>query len=177
MKASSARAPPFRRYKILKKYDRYYVASLKSFALSDQITMGRPKGSRNKRTLLREAEQFVGSKYVDQVLDSLYVIETAARHFFLRAEMGKNAGRKQSEVDADYEKAAHLAALAAPYRHARLSAMKLAGAPNNPVRFKDDATADELREEVMRRLGILAEAGVIDLKALPVPDGAPVGNV
>ena len=47
--------------------------------------------------------------------------------------------------------------------------MKLAGAPNNPVRFKDDATADELREEVMRRLGILAEAGVIDLKALPVP--------
>jgi hypothetical protein len=133
--------------------------------------MGRPKGARNKRTLLREAEQFVGSKYVDQVLDSLYVIETATRHFFLRAEMGKNAGRKQSEVDADYEKAAHLAALAAPYRHARLSAMKLAGAPNNPVRFKDDATADELREEVMRRLGILAEAGVIDLKALPVPDG------
>ena len=28
---------------------------------------------------------------------------------------------------------------------------------------------DELREEVMRRLGILAEAGVIDLQALPVP--------
>jgi hypothetical protein len=49
--------------------------------------------------------------------------------------------------------------------------VKLAGDPNNPVRFKDDATADELREEVMRRLGILAEAGVIDLKALPVPDG------
>ena len=49
--------------------------------------------------------------------------------------------------------------------------MKLAGDPNNPARFKDDATADELREEVMRRLGILAEAGVIDLKALPVPKG------
>ena len=64
-----------------------------------------------------------------------------------------------------------LAALAAPYRHARLSAMKLAGDPNSPVRFKEDATADELREEVMRRLGILAEAGVIDVKALPVPKG------
>jgi hypothetical protein len=50
--------------------------------------MGRAKGSRNKRTLLREAEQFVGSKYVDHVLDSLYVIEKAARHFFIRAEMG-----------------------------------------------------------------------------------------
>ena len=40
--------------------------------------------------------------------------------------------------------------------------MKLAGDPNNPVRFKDDATADELREEIMsggfRRL---QKAGVI----------------
>jgi hypothetical protein len=33
------------------------------------------------------------------VLDSLYVIETAMQHFFLRAEMGKNAGRKKEEVD------------------------------------------------------------------------------
>jgi hypothetical protein len=32
--------------------------------------MGRPKGSRNRRTLLKEAEQNVGSKYVDQVIDS-----------------------------------------------------------------------------------------------------------
>jgi hypothetical protein len=65
-----------------------------------------------------------------------------------------------------------LAALAAPYRHARLSAMKLAGGTNNnPVRFKDDATADELREEIIRRLWVLHEAGVIDLKALPVPGG------
>jgi hypothetical protein len=80
----------------------------------------------NRRTLLREAEQHVGSKYVDQVLDWFYVIEMAMWHFFIRAEMGKNAGRKQSEVDADYEKAAHLASLVAPYRHARLSAVKLA---------------------------------------------------
>ena len=49
--------------------------------------------------------------------------------------------------------------------------MKLAGNPNNSARFKDDATADELREEIMRRLGVLHEAGVIDLRALPVPGG------
>ena len=59
----------------------------------------------------------------------------------------------------------------APYKHARLSAVKLAGDPNNPARFKDDATADELREEIMKRLKILVSAGLIDLKALPVPDG------
>jgi hypothetical protein len=47
----------------------------------------------------------------------------------------------------------------------------LAGDPNNPARFKDDATADELRDEVMRRLGVLHEAGVIDLQAPPVPKG------
>ena len=40
-----------------------------------------------------------------------------------------------------------------------------------PARVKDDTTADELREEVMRRLGVLAEAGVIDLAALPAPKG------
>jgi hypothetical protein len=48
--------------------------------------------------------------------------------------------------------------------------MKLAGDPNNPARFKDDATADELRAELMKRLRLLVSAGLIDLKALPVPD-------
>ena len=103
-------------------------------------------------------------------LDNPYVIEMAMRHFYVRAEMGKNAGRKEALVDQDYKDAATLAALAAPYRHARLSAMKLAGDPNNPARFKDDATADELRAELTKRLRLLVSAGLIDLKALPVPD-------
>jgi hypothetical protein len=59
---------------------------------------------------------------------------------------------------------------------ARLSAVKLAGDPNNPARFKDDASVDELREEIMRQLGHLVSAGVIDLKALPVPDGQQKSN-
>ena len=112
----------------------------------------------------------VGLKYVDQVLDSLYVIETAMRHFFLRAEMGKNAGRNQAEVDADFEKAAHLATMVAPYRHPRLSAMKVAGGASNPVHFKDDATAEELRAEIERRLNALQAAGIIELKPLAAPE-------
>jgi hypothetical protein len=52
---------------------------------------------------------------------------------------------KPEKIDAHYEKAAHLAALAAPYRPARLWAMKLAGDPNNPVRIRDDASIEELR--------------------------------
>jgi hypothetical protein len=137
--------------------------------------MGRPKGSRNRKTILREAEQHVGSRYVDQVLDSLYVIESSMKHFFIRAEMAKETGQKAEIVDGYYERAAHLAALAAPYRHARLSAMKLAGDPNNPARFKDDATTDELRAEMMKRIAAMADAGIIDLTALPAPNGG-VGN-
>jgi hypothetical protein len=133
--------------------------------------MARPKGAKNRRTLLREAEKHVGDKYTDVVLDSLYVIESSMQHFFIRAEMGKNAGRKKEEVDEDYKRAAALAALVAPYRHARLSAVKLAGDPNSPAPFKDDATADELRAEVMKRIEILVSAGLIDLKALPMLDG------
>jgi hypothetical protein len=99
------------------------------------------------------------------------------RHFFLRAELRKHTDEKPDLIDADYEKAAHLAALVAPYRHARLSAMKLAGDPNSPARFKDDATADELRAELMKRLHILTSAGLIDLQALPAPDGETVRQV
>jgi hypothetical protein len=132
--------------------------------------MGRPRGSRNKRTLLREAEHHVGSKYVDQVLDSLYVIECSMRHFFSRAEAAKTTNMKPEKIDAYYEKAAHLAALAAPYRHARLSAMKLAGDPNNPARIRDGATLEELRAEMHKHLNILIEGGLIDLEALPAPN-------
>ena len=80
----------------------------------------------------------------------LHIIEELA-HFYLRAEMGKHSGtRKPNEIDEDYRAAAALAAMAAPYRHARLSAVKLAGEPNDPMRVWDNATADELRAEVLR---------------------------
>jgi hypothetical protein len=34
-------------------------------------------------------------------------------------------------------------------------------------RRRDDATADELRAEIMKRLAVLTSAGLIDLAALP----------
>jgi hypothetical protein len=134
--------------------------------------MGRPKGARNKSTIIKMAEkELVDEKYDGQTLDCLFVIEKAMKHFYIRAETGKAVGRSPEQVDEDYRQAAAMANLAVPYRHSRLSAVKLAGDPNNPARFKDDATADELRAELMKRLKILVSAGLIDLKALPVPDG------
>jgi hypothetical protein len=55
----------------------------------------------------------------------------------------------------------------APYRHARLSAVKLAGDPNNPVRIPDNASLDELRELVKLHYERLAP--VLDLESLMSP--------
>ena len=86
--------------------------------------------------------------------------------------MRKEIGAKREEVIDLYERAAHLASLAAPYRHARLKAVTIATSDQNtPVRFKDNATAEELRQEIMRRLAVLQEHGVIELEALPQPSG------
>jgi hypothetical protein len=51
-----------------------------------------------------------------------------------------------------------------------LHAIKLAGEPNTPVRFEDEATAGELHKEFLRHLSILIEGGVIDLETLPAPN-------
>jgi hypothetical protein len=80
------------------------------------------------------------------------------------AEMGKHFGtRKPKEIDEDYRQAAALASLAAPYRHARLSAMKLTGDANNPARIRDGAMPEA---EMMKHMDILIEGGLIDLEAL-----------
>jgi hypothetical protein len=110
-------------------------------------------------------------------LDSLFVMEKGMRHYFSKAMQAKQNNMKAETVDSYMQKAIAVAEKVAPYRHPRLSAVKLAGDPNNPARFKDDATADELRAEIMKRLEILISAGLIDLQALPVPDGETVRQV
>ena len=75
--------------------------------------------SKNFKTIMKQAEKYVGSNYVDQVIDPLYVVEKAMHHFFMLAESRKEIGGKLEEVNQLYERAAHLAALAAPYRHPR----------------------------------------------------------
>jgi hypothetical protein len=155
--------------KILPKYRIHPRILLNKKRFPDGNIMGRPKGSRNKRTLLREAEEALGrTRDPNEIVDMLLVIEKAASHFYLRAEMGKHSGtRKPKEIDEDYREAAALASLAAPYRHARLSAMKLAGDPNNPVRIKEDASLEELRELVKLHYNRLAP--VLELEAIGAP--------
>ena len=101
-------------------------------------------------------------------LDSLFVMEEGMRHYFSKAMQAKTNNMKPEIVDNYMQKAIDVAEKVAPYRHARLSAVKLAGDPNNSAPFKNVAS---VREEIMQDLGRLVSAGVIDLKALPVPDG------
>jgi hypothetical protein len=105
-----------------------------------------------------------------EFLDSLHVMEEGMRHFYVRAVAAKRNGLKQEIVDAAFRDAVAIAEKVAPYRHARLSAMKLAGDPNAPARIRDDASLEELRAEMMKHLGILIEGGLIDLEALPAPN-------
>jgi hypothetical protein len=57
-----------------------------------------------------------------QVVDPLHVIETVMRYFFMLAQTGREANAPLEEVRKCFRQAAQLAALAAPYRHPRLSA-------------------------------------------------------
>jgi hypothetical protein len=76
--------------------------------------MGRPKGAKNRRTLLREAEERLKrTRDPNEVVDMLHVIGESATHFYLRAEMSKHSGtRTPKEIDEDYREAAALASLA-----------------------------------------------------------------
>jgi hypothetical protein len=139
--------------------------------------MARVAGTKNKRTLLRESQEAMRvERDPNKIADMLYIMEYSATFYFTRAVAGASgkqkgkARRTAAQVDEDFDRATRIAGMAAPYRHARLSAMKLAGDPNNPAHFKDDATADELRAEITRRLNILREAGILELKPLPASE-------
>jgi hypothetical protein len=112
-------------------------------------------------------------------LDSL--LEQIMEYFYTRAMVLKSKGGKPESIAAYLRYAAAIAQKVAPYRHPRMGSMKLVTDPNDTNKIGDDVTADELRVEVMARLGELIEGGVIDLLALPVPangiaNGGPQGE-
>jgi len=116
--------------------------------------MGRRKGSKNRSTILREAQETMVARgllgHEEDFLDTLAVMEEAMRHFYLRATAAKQTKQHDEVIDAAMIQAVQIAEKIAPYRHTRLSAVKLAGDPNNPARFKNDASIEELRAEVMK---------------------------
>jgi hypothetical protein len=107
-------------------------------------------------------------------VDPLHVIEWAMRYFFGLAQTGREAGAPIEEVRKCFREAAQLAALAAPYRHARLSAVKHIDHQGGDTidGISSNATPEELRAEIAKRIAMLRDRSYIDSEALPPPKPA-----
>ena len=68
-----------------------------------------------------------------------------------------------------FNRALHAASIAAAYRHPKLSAVKHLEQINSIDGISANATPEELRAEIAKRVVSLAEKGYIDLEALPRP--------
>ena len=138
---------------------------------------GRSKGVRNRRLLLQEAEEALGRARIGEAMvDPLHVMETIMMHYYHQALSKKALNKPEAEIDAAMALALHAAEKCAPYRHARLTAIKLAGDPNNPLRMLDTATTEELKAEIMKHLKILAP--VLDLEPLmALADGSATSDL
>jgi hypothetical protein len=139
---------------------------------------GRPKGAKSRKTLEREraariaaarAELAKNSPPIDYAasFDSLDVMEKIMRHFYLRALIEERMGSQTDwkAVDSLMVQALHAAEKVARYRHAQLSAVKIAGDINAKV--TDSASLDDLIckiQDELRKLGPL-----IDLEAIREP--------
>ena len=108
-----------------------------------------------------------GALVID-VADPIEVIEQVMRYFYAMGVQGMKAKAPVEEVG----KAAHAASIAAPYRHPRLSAVKHVdglGQPGSIDGIRADATPEELRAEIAKRVALLRDKGYIDIDALPPP--------
>jgi hypothetical protein len=136
--------------------------------------MPRARGSKNRRTVERETAKRVAAARAELVknappldfsmpLDSLDVMEHAMRHFYFRAEIEERLGDQAEwrRVDEAFMQAVHVAEKVARYRHAHLSAIKLAGDIN--ARVADDVSLDELLVKIKEEL----------VKLGPLIDGEP----
>jgi len=68
-----------------------------------------------------------------------------------------------------FQKALYAASLAAPYRHARLSAVKHLEQADSIDGISANASVEELRAEIAKRVRQLIDKGYVDLEALPPP--------
>jgi hypothetical protein len=94
------------------------------------------------------------------------------RYFYAIGLHGAKSKAPVEEVGKYFTKAVHSASIAAPYRHPRLSAVKHVdglGQPGGIDGIRADATPEELRAEIAKRVALLRDKGYIDIDALPPP--------
>jgi hypothetical protein len=127
--------------------------------------MARPAGSKNKRTLFREAQKKAaqaearlaaakGNEYA--LADSLSVMDEAMK-FFLRLAREEKKGAVKTKGDY-YIAAVSIAEKMAPYRHPRLSSVRVGGDQSHPILVQDGVTAQQVLAEMMAQI---IESGVV----------------
>jgi len=129
--------------------------------------------AKNTSTLWREAQgSLVDGTLVLDAADPIDIIENVMRYFYAIGLHGAKSKAPVDEVQKCFQKALYAASLAAPYRHARLSAVK--NIDNNELLegVPADATPEELRAALALRIAKLRDGGYIDLDALPPPEPA-----
>jgi hypothetical protein len=128
---------------------------------------GRLKGSKNRKTLEREKAEKIAAVRAELAksgpaidfaasFDSLDIMEKVMRHFYVRAliEERMESQTDWNVVDSLMLKALTAAEKVARYRHAQLSAVKIAGElKHGPA---DNASLDELLERIKGELTKLA---------------------
>ena len=119
--------------------------------------MGRPLGAKNKRTLLREANmrqaaaraQLGAATSDDELIkaDSLAVMEEAVTFFYRLAlkEKRRNGDADPKTIRDNWREAVTIAKEVAPYRHARLSSVRVAGDRTNMPEVPEGMTGQEIR--------------------------------
>ena len=73
------------------------------------------------------------------------------------------------DVQKCFNRALHAASIAAAYRHPKLSAVKHLEKTHSIDGISTNATPEELRAEIAKRVVLLRDKGYVDLEALPPP--------
>jgi hypothetical protein len=129
-----------------------------------------PLGTKNTSTRWREAQESIGDGgLMVDAADPIEVIERVMRYFFSLGVHGAKNKAPVDEVQRCFNRALHAASIAAPYRHPRLSAVKHLEQADSIDGISANATPEELRAEIAKRVVMLAEKGYVDLEALPRP--------
>ena len=135
---------------------------------------GRPKGAKNTSTLWREAQASIGDGgLVVDAADPLEVIEQVMRYFYSLGVQGAKNKAPIDEVQKCFNRALHAASIAAAYRHPKLSAVKHLEQTDSIDGISANATPEELRAEIAKRVALLRDKGYLDMDALPAPPDEP----
>ena len=139
---------------------------------------GRKKGQTNLRTRMRHREAHVrkgraalvaGRRPIDPTisLDSLAILEEGMRHFYFKAKVLEGLGEAAdfAAVDRAWMEAIRIAKDVAQFRHAKISAIKLAGDPNAPL-LPENLTIDQLRELIVSDVARLADVLELDAESI-----------